>query len=149
MKLKIFAALLGSTAVSFAHPAFAQEPPAAQQEPTEPDTSDATADRAIAEAAPVDDAAAKIELLQAQVEALQEALEGVKAQMAKATPSWKGGPQLEDKDAGFSFKPKGFMQFDAGFVGYPDGNELRGTVGGLNFANLGFNTRARRIVFGA
>ena len=149
MKLKIFAALLGGTAVSFAHAAFAQEPPVAQQEPTEPDTSDATADRAIAEAAPVDDAAAKIELLQAQVEALQEALEGVKAQMAKATPSWKGGPQLEDKDAGFSFKPKGFMQFDAGFVGYPDGNELRGTVGGLNYNNLGFNTRARRIVFGA
>jgi phosphate-selective porin OprO/OprP len=145
----MFAAFLCSAAVSFAQPALAQEPPAAQQEPTEPDTSDATADRAIAEAAPVDDAQAKIELLQAQVEALQEALEGIKTQMAKATPTWKGGPQLEDKDAGFSFKPKGFMQFDAGFVGYPDGDELRGTHGGLNFANLGFNTRARRIVFGA
>ena len=54
------------------------------------------------QAAPVDDAEAKIELLQAQVEALQEALEGVKAQMAKATPTWKGGPQFEDKDAGWS-----------------------------------------------
>ncbi|WP_309660706.1 porin [Sphingomonas sp.] len=144
----VLAALLGGSALMFSTTASAQEPPAAAQEPTEPDQSDATADAAIAAATPTDDAEAKIELLQAQVEALQEALEGVKTQMAKATPTWKGGPQLEDKDAGFSFKPKGFMQFDAGYVGFPNG-ERRGTLGGLNFANLGFNTRARRIVFGA
>ena len=46
---------------------------------------------------------------------------------AKATPSWKGAPQLEDKEAGWSFKPKGLMQYDAGYVGYPDGDEFRGT----------------------
>lgn len=148
IRTKILAALLGGSALVFSGPAFAQEPPAAQPEPTEPDTSDATADATIAAAAPADDAEAKIELLQAQVEALQEALEGVKSQMAKVTPTWKGGPQFDDKDAGFSFKPKGFMQFDAGYVGFPNG-ERRGTVGGLNFANLGWNTRARRIVFGA
>ena len=148
IRKKVLATLLGGSALVFSTTAMAQEPPAAQQEPSEPDQSDATADAAIAAAAPVDDAEAKIELLQAQVEALQEALEGVKAQMAKATPTWKGGPQLEDKDSGFSFKPKGFMQFDAGYVGFPNG-ERRGTLGGLNFANLGFNTRARRIVFGA
>ena len=27
--------------------------------------------------------------------------------MVKTTPSWKGGPQYDDKDAGFSFKPQG------------------------------------------
>jgi phosphate-selective porin OprO/OprP len=148
IRKKVIAALLGGSALVFSSSAYAQEPPAAEQVPTEPDQSDAAADAVIAAAAPVDDAEAKIELLQAQVEALQEALEGVKTQMAKATPTWKGGPQFDDKDAGFSFKPKGFMQFDAGYVGFPNG-ERRGTVGGLNFANLGFNTRARRIVFGA
>src|SRR4029453_1137799 len=53
------------------------------------------------------------------------------------------------KTAGFPFKPKGFAQFDAGYVGFPDGDERRGTVSGLNFQNLGWNTRARRIVLGA
>jgi phosphate-selective porin OprO/OprP len=149
IRKSILAALLGGAALSFSAPAMAQEPPAAQPEPTEPDQSDATADAAIAAAAPVDDAQAKIELLQAQVDALQEAIEGLKAQMTKATPTWKGGPQLDDKDAGWSFKPKGFMQWDAGYVGFPDGDERRGTVSNLNFGNLGWNTRARRLVFGA
>src|SRR5207302_9500777 len=86
--------------------------------------------------APADDSAAKIELPQAQVEALQQQLTQIKAQMVKTVPSWKGAPQFEDKEAGFSFKPKGTVQFDAGYVGFPRGNELRGTVGGLNYANL-------------
>jgi phosphate-selective porin OprO/OprP len=136
-------ALFAGTAMMMSTAALAQA-----QEP-QPDTSDATADAAIAAAADVDDAQAKIELLQAQVEALQESLAQVQASIVKTTPSWKGGPEFADKDAGFSFKPKGFMQFDAGFVGYPNGEELRGTVGGLNYQNLGWNTRARRIVFGA
>ena len=136
-------ALLAGTAMMMPAAGFAQ-----QTDP-HPDATNATADAGIAEAAPAGDAQAKIELLQAQVEALQEALAQVQATIVKTTPSWKGGPELADKDAGFSFKPKGFMQFDAGHVGYPDGNELRGTVGGLNYQNLGFNTRARRIVLGA
>ena len=136
-------ALLAGSAFFMASAAYAQD-----AEP-QPDPSDATADAAIAGAESVDDAQAKIELLQAQVEALQESLAQIQASMVKSTPSWKGGPEFADKDAGFSFKPKGFMQFDAGYVGFPDGNELRGTVGGLNYGNLGFNTRARRIVFGA
>ena len=45
----------------------------------------------------------------------------------------EGRAEFEDKEAGFSFKPKGLMQFDAGYVGYPNGDELRGTVGGLNY----------------
>jgi phosphate-selective porin OprO/OprP len=69
-------------------------------------------------------------------------------QVAAAAPTWKGAPQLEDKKTGFSFKPKGLVQFDAGFVGTP-GPQLSGTVGGLNYNNLGWNSRARRLVIGA
>lgn len=144
----VIAALLAGTAM-VAAPAVAQGAPAAQPEQVEPDASDATADATIQGTNQVDDLQAKIELLQAQVEALQEALEGVKSQQAKAIPTWKGAPEYADKDAGFTFKPKGFAQFDAGYVGYPDGDERRGTVSGLNFQNLGWNTRARRIVLGA
>src|SRR3989337_2021672 len=101
----VIAALLGASALTWSGTAVAQEA-------TEPDPSDATADAAIAAAAPVDDAEAKIELLQAQVEALQEALEGVKKQMAATTPSWKGAPQLLDKEDGWSFKPRGRLMYD-------------------------------------
>ncbi len=89
-----------------------------QQEPeaTEPDASDAAADATIQGTGQVDDLQAKIELLQAQVEALQEALEGVKTQQAKAVPSWKGAPEYADKEAGFTFKPRGRLQYDAGYV---------------------------------
>jgi len=145
IRKKVIAALLGGSALVFSSSAYAQEPAATQQEPTEPDPSDAAADATIAQAAPVDDAEAKIELLQAQVEALQEALEGVKAQMAKATPTWKGGPLLENKDEGWSFKPRGRIQYDAGYVSNPDDEPN----GGLLTRNLGFNTRVRRIRLGA
>ncbi len=136
----MIAALLAGSAIHAA-PAYAQVLPEAQEEPTEPDASDATADAAIASAAPVDDAQAKIELLQAQVEALQEALEGIKTQMTAVTPSWKGAPLYEDKEAGWSFKPRGRIQWDAGYVSNPDDNIIT--------RNLGFNTRARRIRLGA
>ena len=152
MKLKFAAALLAGSALSVASPAFAQAAPAQPASPpesTEPDASDATADATIQNAQAVDDAQAKIELLQAQVEALQASIEQIKTQMVKTTPSWKGAPQWDDKDAGFSFKPKGLIQYDAGYTGFPRGNELRGTVGGLNFANLGWNSRARRLTIGA
>jgi phosphate-selective porin OprO/OprP len=150
MKLKFVAALLAGSALCIAAPALAQDTQSKDQPaPTEPDPSDATADAAIANAKAVDDAQAKIELLQAQVEALQASIEQVKASMVKATPSWKGAPQFDDKDAGFSFKPRGAIQLDAGFNGFPRGNELRGTVGGLNYQNLGWNSRARRLLLGA
>ncbi|HMI41037.1 MAG TPA: porin [Sphingomicrobium sp.] len=149
MNKAITRALLGGGALFWATAAIAQDPAPQPAESDQPDQSDATADAAIAEAAPADDAAAKIELLQAQVEALQEALEQVKASVVKATPSWKGAPEFADKDTGFTFKPKGFMQFDAGYVGFPDGDQLRGTQAGINYQNLGWNTRARRLVFGA
>ena len=114
-----------------------------------PDQSDAAADAAIRGAASTDDAQAKIELLTQQVEALQAQLETIKSSMVKVTPSWKGGPLYEDKDAGFSFKPKGTLQFDAGYVGFPRGQNINGTSGGLSYNNLGFNTRIRRAIIGA
>ena len=139
IRKSIYAALLCSSAFAISGTAFAQDP-APQAEPTEPDASDTTADAAIAEAQPVDELQSKIELLQAQVEALQDALEGVKAAQVKTTPSWKGAPLFEDKEAGWSFKPRGRIQFDVGFVGNPDDDIVT--------RNLGFNTRARRIRLG-
>jgi len=147
MKFKFVAALLAGSALSISAQAFGQG--ASPQAQEQPDPSDAAADAAIANAKAVDEAQAKIELLQAQVEALQNSIEQVKASMVKVTPSWKGAPQLDDKDAGFSFKPRGAIQLDAGYTGYPRGNQLRGTVGGLNYQNLGWNSRARRLLLGA
>ena len=146
MKLKFAAALLVGTSLCMPAQAMAQDAPAAaQQEPTEPDQSDTAADAAIASAAPTDDAQAKIELMQAQIEALQESIEQMKTQLTKATPSWKGMPQWEDKDDGWSFKPRGRIQYDVGYVSNPDDEPN----GGLLTRNLGWNTRARRIRLGA
>jgi phosphate-selective porin OprO and OprP len=137
----VLAALLSGSTLFVSAPATAQEAPAAeaQPEPTEPDTSDATADAAIAAATPVEDTKAQIELLQAQVEALQEALEAVRAAQVRSTPSWKGAPQFEDKDAGWSFKPRGRLMYDFGFVSDPP-----------NFSNkgLGFSNEVRRARLG-
>src|SRR5687767_483347 len=115
-KLKLVAALLGSAAMFAATPALAQEA-------TEVPESDAAADSAIAQATAVDAAQAKIDLLQAQVDALQEAIEGVKAQMVQVTPVWKGAPQLVDKEAGWSFKPRGRLMYDFATVSSPSGYE--------------------------
>jgi len=113
----LVALLLGNAALLVATPAFAQQPEAAAESPE-----------------------AKIEKLQAQVNALQEAIDGLKAQMVQVTPAWKGAPQLEDKENGFSFKPRGRIQYDAGYVENP-GHAVA-------TRNLGFNARARRIRLG-
>ena len=142
MKLKLVAALLVSGAICLSAPAFAQTPaPEAAAEPTEPDPSDAAADAAIANAAPIDDAQARLELLQQQVEALQASIEQIKADQAKVVPSWKGAPLFEDKEAGWSFKPRGRLQYDVGFVSNPNDSIVS--------KNLGYNSRARRIRLGA
>ena len=60
---------------------------------------------------------------------------------ASVIPSWKGAPQLEDKASGWSFKPRGRMHFDAGYVGIPGAYAAN--------RNLGFNSRVRRIRLGA
>jgi phosphate-selective porin OprO/OprP len=121
----ILRALLAGSALLISTAALAQEPEA------QPDASDATADAAIAEAQQLDDAQAKIELLQAQVEALQESIAQIQAAQAKVTPSWKGTPQLEDKEAGWSFKPRGRLMYDFATVGSPGDY----SNGGLGFSN--------------
>ena len=132
-KLKLVAALLGSTMLFAASPAFAQEPASETL-----DESDATADAAIAAAAPIDESQAKIELLQAQVEALQEAMEAMKTAMVQTTPSWKGAPQWQD-EAGWSFKPRGRIMYDVGNVSHP---------GDYENAGLGFSNEIRRARLG-
>ncbi len=103
-------------------PAFAASPAVAQEQP-------GTA------SAPADDAQTKIERLEAQVQALQEALEGIKVQIAATTPSWKGAPLYEDKEAGWSFKPRGRLMYDFAMVGSPEGYDDPG---------LGFSNELRR-----
>ncbi|MEO6247447.1 MAG: porin [Sphingomicrobium sp.] len=147
---KIACALLAGTSLMMASGALAQTvPPTTVQPEAVPDQSDAAADAAIAAAGAGDDGQAKIELLTQQVEALQAQLENIKSAMVKVTPSWKGGPLYEDKEAGWSFKPKGTLQFDVGYVGFPNGQQLFGSSGGLDYNRLGFNTRARRAIIGA
>ncbi|MBA3834723.1 MAG: hypothetical protein H0X53_02540 [Sphingomonas sp.] len=135
MKKTFVAALLGSTALFFASPALAQD--TAQAEVL--DTSDATADAAIQQTAPIDDAEAKIELLQAQVEALQESIDSLKKQVTATAPAWKGAPQFVDKEGGWSFKPRGRLQYDFGYVDGPRGYDNPG---------LGFSNEVRRARLG-
>jgi phosphate-selective porin OprO/OprP len=127
-------ALFAGSAILISSTAWAQETEA------QPDQSDAAADAAIAGAQQLDDAQAKIELLQAQVEALQESISQIQAAQAKSAPTWKGTPLLEDKEAGWSFKPRGRLQYDVGYVSNPED--------AIVTRNLGFNTRFRRIRLG-
>jgi phosphate-selective porin OprO/OprP len=117
IRKSVYAALLAGSAFAYSTVAVAQEASSQPAEAAaEPDPSDAAADAAIAAAEPVDELQARIELLQEQVEALQQALEGVKSAQAKVTPSWKGAPLFEDKEGGWSFKPRGRLMYDAGWV---------------------------------
>lgn len=102
------------------------------------------------------DADARSAMLEAKIEALQAQLDLLKMQIPKATPSWKAAPQWADGDSGFTFKPKGVLQFDAGYVALP--RDVGGTVGsvfggfgagGVNTNNLGTGYRARRVTIGA
>lgn len=134
-RLKLIAALLGSTVLLVATPAVAQDEAVGSQVP---DASDATADAAIQQTAPVNDSQAQIELLQAQVEALQESIDGLKKQTASSAPVWKGAPQLTG-EGGWSFKPRGRIQYDFGQVGSP---------GNYENAGLGFSNEVRRARLG-
>jgi phosphate-selective porin OprO/OprP len=144
MKSKLLmSALLATSALGWTTIAQAQDAPPAPTASTDDDTR-------VKPEAPQsnDDLASRTAFLEAQLEVMQQQISDLKTQLTKATPTWKGAPQWDDKDAGFSFKPKGFVQFDAGFVGTPGPTRV-GTVGGLNYNNLGWNSRLRRLVVGA
>lgn len=128
----IIASFLAGSTLLFA-------PPAQAQEAGQPDPSDATADATIASTSAVSDQQAQIEMLQAQVEALQQSIEALKGQVATTTPTWKGAPQIADKDAGWSFKPRGRLMYDFGYVDAPDGYSNNG---------LGFSNEIRRARLG-
>jgi phosphate-selective porin OprO/OprP len=105
---------------------------------------------------------AELDALRGKVDQLERQLAESRAapasaplsQTAAATPApkpasapstaiaWKGAPQFEDKASGFTFKPKGFVQFDSGRV-YNPSDALNAT------GNFGNRTRLRRAVFGA
>jgi phosphate-selective porin OprO and OprP len=137
----IFAAMLSSSALLCAQPAFAQtadkeaEPPA--DAPSPDDASQLTIPNDQVNASTAD---SKDALLQAQIESLQAQLDELKKGLAKATPSWKGAPQFADADDGWTFKVRGRLMVDAGYIAEPKGYTAN--------RNLGFNARVRRFRIG-
>ncbi|HKX92560.1 MAG TPA: porin [Sphingomicrobium sp.] len=101
-------------------------------------TTVALSSPAAAQAAPPSGDAA-IQQLQKQVDELQRAIAELKAQSGKAAASWKGAPQLEDKNSGWSFKPRGRLQYDFATVSSP---------GGIDNPGLGFSNEVRRARLG-
>jgi phosphate-selective porin OprO and OprP len=152
--------LATAVAISLSTPALAQnapkeaEPPADAPSPDDPKNLTVSPDELKASA---NEASAKAALLQAQVDALQAQINELKKLVSTAQPSWKGAPQWSDSETGWSFKPKGVLQFDAGYVSLPQkvAGNVPGTpappfgAGAVNTNNLGFNARARRLIIGA
>jgi phosphate-selective porin OprO and OprP len=98
----------------------------------------ATALSQAAPAAAQDNAALLEEMraMRAEIQALQAEVTELKAAKPDgATPSWKGAPQFDDKEEGWSFKPFGRLQYDVAHVGSPDG---------VNNDGLGFSNELRR-----
>ena len=118
MKTKsLMAAILAASALVPAAPAFAQN-------------------NAEALAAEIAAMRAKIESLEAEMAALKDE---EPVEKSGTTISWKGAPLIEDKDSGWSFKPRGRLQYDVAHVGSPEGIEDRG---------LGFSNELRRARLG-
>lgn len=94
----------------------------------------------------------EVEALRAEVAALKEQLAKLSAKVdataeqskktAAAVPEtkWKGSPETSSED-GWSFKPRGRLHYDAGYVSIPGDYAVN--------RNLGFNSRVRRVRLGA
>jgi phosphate-selective porin OprO and OprP len=140
----LLACLFASSALCLSVPAFGQTVPADAQEAEPPADAPSPDDASLltvpAEEANPSPADARAALLEAQIDALQKQLDELKAQVTKATPSWKGAPQFADDSAGFTFKVRGRLQFDSAYSGIPDNYVAN--------RNLGFNTRFRRVRLG-
>ena len=98
----------------------------------------------------VDSPAAKAAIEQAaalktQVDGLQAALDSTNKKVAANAPAFGAAPTF--KGGGFSFKPNGEIQYDAGRVSNPNGNLTN--VGNATTNRTGFNERARRLLLGA
>ncbi len=85
-----------------------------------------------------EEAAAQVEFLSAQIEALQAQVEELKKAVKSATPTYRAAPEW--KQPGMSFKVGGQINYDAGYVSNPHN--------AVSTANLGFNSRARRVQLG-
>lgn len=102
----------------------------------------------------------ELEALRSQIDALEATLEAQQATVAKAETSaaqavetahatkeatggtkiaWKGAPEFSSED-GWTFKPRGRLQYDFGHVSAPDGISDDGT---------GFSNELRRVRLGA
>ena len=110
----MIAALLAATALTVAAPARAQDSAAGL--------------------------AAELAAMRAKIESLEAKVKELEGAAAAEVPSWKGAPQFSDKESGWSFKPRGRLQIDAGYIGSPDGYDDPG---------LGFGTEIRRARLGA
>lgn len=89
------------------------------------------------------DAQAEAEIRQAvlleQLDAMRSQIDYAEKKALAATPAFGAAPTF--KGGAFSFKPNGLIQFDAGYTSNPRN--------AIATANLGFNQRARRMLFGA
>lgn len=87
----------------------------------------------------------EVDALRAEVAALKEQLAAISAKVDAAAKKpvaevkWKGGPETTGPD-GWSFKPRGRLHFDAGYVSVPGEYAAN--------RNLGFNSRVRRVRLG-
>jgi phosphate-selective porin OprO/OprP len=92
------------------------------------------------------DNGSEVEALRAEVAALKEQLTNISAKInavEKKTATdvkWKGAPESSGSD-GWSFKPRGRIHYDAGYVSIPGDYAAN--------RNLGFNSRVRRVRLGA
>jgi phosphate-selective porin OprO and OprP len=133
--------LLCTSALAFTQTGYAQtvvkeaEPPANAPSPDDPALLKVGTEEQNASASD-----ARAALLEAQIAGLQAQLDEMKKLITKASPSWKGAPQVADADAGWSFKVRGRLMLDAAYTGKPDFYVAN--------KNLGFNTRIRRFRIG-
>lgn len=113
-KIFMAATLFSATALSIATPVKAQEQDAAAL-------------------------ASEIAAMRAKMESLEAKVKELEGSAKSEKPSWKGAPVFQDKAGGWSFKPRGRLQYDLGWVETPEGVVDRG---------LGFSSEVRRARLG-
>lgn len=92
------------------------------------------------------DEKSEVDALRAEVAALKEQLAAIAAKVEAVEKKpvtevkWKGAPETSGED-GWSFKPRGRLHYDAGYVSVPGDYAVN--------RNLGFNSRVRRVRLGA